>query len=62
MSLLILCAPALLVGPQQYHSASVSQIARPTDVDEDGEPDEAVPLNDDEDELMFPELVDRHGQ
>ena len=31
-------------------------------MDEDGEPDDAVPLHDDEDELMFPELVDRHSQ
>ncbi|XP_037480488.1 transcription initiation factor TFIID subunit 9-like [Triticum dicoccoides] len=27
-------------------------------VEEDVEPDEAVPINDDEDEMMFPELVD----
>ena len=43
-------------------SASVSQVARPAVVDEDGEPDEAVPVNDDEDERMFPELVDRQSQ
>ena len=55
-------APCRSTAVLSVPSASVSQITRLADVDEDGEPDDAVPLHDDEDELMFPELVDRHSQ
>ncbi|KAM0889346.1 hypothetical protein ACQ4PT_027760 [Festuca glaucescens] len=43
-------------------TTSVSQTAPAADVEEDAEPDEAVPRLDDEDELMFPKLVDRFSQ
>ncbi|KAM0852447.1 hypothetical protein ACQ4PT_051757 [Festuca glaucescens] len=43
-------------------TASVSQTAPAADVEEDAEPDEAVPHLDDEDELVFPKLVDRFSQ
>ncbi|KAM0847449.1 hypothetical protein ACQ4PT_055001 [Festuca glaucescens] len=43
-------------------TASVSQTASVTVMEEDVEPDEVVPRLDDEDELMFPELVDRFSQ
>ena len=39
-------------------SAAASHVPSAVGVEEDAEPDEAVPTNDDEDEMMFPELVD----
>ena len=39
-------------------SYAASPVAAATDVEQDAEPDEEVPRNDDEDENMFPDLVD----
>ena len=39
-------------------SCAASPIAVAADVEQDAEPDEEVPRNDDEDENMFPDLVD----
>ena len=41
-------------------SAAASPV--PVAVEEDVEPDEEVPRNDDDDEMMYPELVDRASQ
>nr|XP_045083495.1 uncharacterized protein LOC120962420 [Aegilops tauschii subsp. strangulata] len=43
-------------------SAAASRVPSAVGVEEDAEPDEAVPTNDDEDEMMFPELVDVASQ
>ena len=43
-------------------SAAASRVPSAVGVEEDTEPDEAVPTNDDEDEMMFPELVDVASQ
>lgn len=43
-------------------TGSESQNTAVADVEEDARPDEAVPRLDDEDELMYPELVDKHSQ
>ena len=43
-------------------SAAASRVPSVVGVEEDAEPDEAVPTNDDEDEMMFPELVDVASQ
>ncbi|KAE8802250.1 Transposon protein, putative, Mutator sub-class [Hordeum vulgare] len=43
-------------------SAAASRVRPAVGVEEDAEPDEAVPTNDDEDEMMFPELVDVASQ
>jgi hypothetical protein len=39
-------------------SAAASPVAAAADVEQDAEPEEEVPQNDDEDENMFPDLVD----
>lgn len=43
-------------------TGSESQNTTVVDVEDDAEPDEAVPRLDDEDELMYPELVDKFSQ
>ena len=43
-------------------SAAASRVPSAVGVEEEAEPDEAVPTNDDEDEMMFPELVDVASQ
>nr|XP_040254019.1 neural Wiskott-Aldrich syndrome protein-like [Aegilops tauschii subsp. strangulata] len=43
-------------------STAASRVPSAVGVEEDAEPDEAVPTNDDEDEMMFPELVDVASQ
>ena len=44
------------------HSAAASPEPSAVGVEEDAQPDEEVPRNDDEDEILYPELVDRHSQ
>ena len=39
-------------------SAAASRVPSAAGVEEDAEPDEEVPKNDDEDEIMYPKLVD----
>ena len=39
-------------------SCAASPVVAAADVQQDAEPDEEVPQNDDEDENMFPDLVD----
>ncbi|KAM0854183.1 hypothetical protein ACQ4PT_050586 [Festuca glaucescens] len=56
------CPPCRFTAVPSIPTASASQTAPATDVEEDADPDEAVPHLDDEDELMFPELVDRFSQ
>ena len=43
-------------------SAAASHVPSAVAVEEDAEPDEEVPTNDDEDEMMYPELVDIASQ
>ncbi|KAE8812817.1 Alpha-amylase [Hordeum vulgare] len=43
-------------------TAAAPRVPSAVGVEEDAEPDEAVPTNDDEDEMMFPELVDVASQ
>ena len=43
-------------------SAAASRVPSAVGVEEDAEPDEEVPTNDDEDEMMYPELVDIASQ
>ena len=43
-------------------SAAASRVPSAVGVEEDEEPDEEVPRNDDEDEMMYPELVDVASQ
>ena len=55
-------APCRSTSVLSMPSASVSQIVPAADVEDDAESDDAVPILDDEDELMFPELVDRFSK
>jgi hypothetical protein len=51
--------PSKASGSESHNmSAAASCVASPADVEQDAEPDEEVPQNDDEDENMFPDLVD----
>ena len=74
LPLLIASAPALHVGPNQAElvvpshnmsgaaSSAASPIAVAADVEQDAEPYEKVPRYDDEDERMYPDLVDTVSQ
>ncbi|KAE8804763.1 hypothetical protein D1007_19178 [Hordeum vulgare] len=49
-------------GNSVADSAAASRVPSVVGVEEDAEPDEEVPINDDEDEMMYPELVDIASQ
>ena len=55
-------APCRSTAAPSVPSASGSQIVPAVDVEDDAEIEDAPPPQDDEDELMFPELVDRFSK